>query len=169
MAEKKIVGWYTWNVKHYPIFEGESKQDAYNRSVAKDNEDKKAEQIAKNKEQADKLNGKAKYHSSDGKKTEVTVHQKEHDDSYSVKASEKDLARNKTEQPSEEWGKYVTHTYKVVKNHDGSALVYRTDARTGETTSTYYRYAKDAHSFAARRRNAEKASAIEAMNKAKKK
>ena len=59
MAERKIVDWFTMNGKHIPIYEGESKADAVNRSIAKDNEDKKAEQIRKNKEQADKLNGKS--------------------------------------------------------------------------------------------------------------
>ena len=56
---REVVGWYTWNGRHYPIFEGESKSDAHNRVVAKNNEDTKERQISKSKEQADKLNGKA--------------------------------------------------------------------------------------------------------------
>ena len=58
MAEKKVVGWFTSKGKHIPIFEGESKQDALNRAIAKENEEKKQQQISQNKEQADKLNGK---------------------------------------------------------------------------------------------------------------
>ena len=33
MADKKIVGWFTMNGKHVPVFEGESKEDAVKRSV----------------------------------------------------------------------------------------------------------------------------------------
>ena len=58
MAERKITGWFTMNGNHIPIYEGETTRDAMNRAVAKMNEDKKNEQIKKNKEQADKLNGK---------------------------------------------------------------------------------------------------------------
>ena len=58
MAERKITGWFTMNGKHVPIYEGESKKDAVNRAVANSNEDTKEKQIAKAKEQADKLNGK---------------------------------------------------------------------------------------------------------------
>lgn len=35
MADKKVVGWFTMNGKHIPIFEGESKADAVKRSVSK--------------------------------------------------------------------------------------------------------------------------------------
>ena len=45
MAEREVKGWFTLNGKHIPIFEGESKQDAVNRSIAKDNEDLKNKQI----------------------------------------------------------------------------------------------------------------------------
>ena len=60
MAKKEPTGWITVNGKHVPIYEGESKQDAYNRTIAKMNEDKKASDIAKRKEEVDKLNGKSK-------------------------------------------------------------------------------------------------------------
>lgn len=56
MADREPVAWITVNGKHVPIYEGESKQDAINRSIAKKNEDTKARQIAENKKQADKLN-----------------------------------------------------------------------------------------------------------------
>ena len=59
MADREIIGWFTVNGQHRPIYEGESKEDAYRRAVAKSNEDTKQRQIAKNKEQADKLNGKS--------------------------------------------------------------------------------------------------------------
>ena len=35
MASKKITGWFTMNGKHIPLFEGESKKDAVNRSLKK--------------------------------------------------------------------------------------------------------------------------------------
>ena len=54
MSNKEPKDWITVNGKHIPIFDGESKQDAYNRAVAKSNEEKKAKEIAQNKEQADK-------------------------------------------------------------------------------------------------------------------
>lgn len=70
MAEK-IIDWFTVNGKHIPIHEGESKSDAYNREIAKTNEDKKNRDIQKNKEQADKLNKKPEIKSIDyTKKTE---------------------------------------------------------------------------------------------------
>lgn len=47
MSEKKITGWFTINGKHIPIYEGESKKDALNRSVAKQNENKKNSDIEK--------------------------------------------------------------------------------------------------------------------------
>ena len=58
MSEKQVKDWFTMNGKHIPIFEGESKQDAVNRSIAKDNEDKKQADIERNKKEADILNGK---------------------------------------------------------------------------------------------------------------
>lgn len=60
MAEKQIKDWITINGKHVPIYDGESKQDAVNRSIAKDNADKKDADIERNKAEADKLNGKPK-------------------------------------------------------------------------------------------------------------
>ena len=67
MTKQKIVGWFTSKGKHIPILEGQSKEEALsnyiknsdkNKSVAEKNEDIKQKQIAKNKEQADKLNNK---------------------------------------------------------------------------------------------------------------
>ena len=55
--EEKGV-WRTINGVHVFIREGETPTDALNRTIAKKNEDTKAEQIAKNKANADKLNGK---------------------------------------------------------------------------------------------------------------
>ena len=59
MAE--VSDWITVNGQHIPILKGESKEDAYNRAVAKSNEDKKQSDIQKNKDVADKLNGKIDY------------------------------------------------------------------------------------------------------------
>lgn len=53
MAEREPVAWITVNGSRVPIFEGESKTDAVNRSIAKNNEDKKARDIANNKKQSD--------------------------------------------------------------------------------------------------------------------
>ena len=50
--------WITVNGRHILIGAGESREEAINRAIANKNADKKNEQIAKNQEQADKLNGK---------------------------------------------------------------------------------------------------------------
>lgn len=58
MSEKKVIDWFTMNGKHIPIYEGESKQDALNRSIAKHNEDKKQSDIEKSQAERDRLNQK---------------------------------------------------------------------------------------------------------------
>lgn len=55
---KQPKTWITINGVHVPIFEGDTKQDAFNRSIAMKNEAIKAKQIAKSKEQAEQLNQK---------------------------------------------------------------------------------------------------------------
>ena len=60
MENREPVAWITVNGNHVPLFEGESKQDAVNRSVAERNEAAKEKQIARNKAEADVLNGKTK-------------------------------------------------------------------------------------------------------------
>lgn len=60
MAEKQVKDWITVNHKHIPIYDGESKQDAVNRAIAKDNEEQKAKQIENNKKQAEQASGKSK-------------------------------------------------------------------------------------------------------------
>ena len=52
MADREPVAWITMNGQRVPIFEGESKGDAINRSIAKANADRKAKQIAENKKQS---------------------------------------------------------------------------------------------------------------------
>jgi len=59
MAEREVKQWITVNGQHIPIMDGESKDKAVNRYIAEKNEDTKEKQIAKAKEQADKLNGKS--------------------------------------------------------------------------------------------------------------
>ena len=59
MANKEPKDWITVNGRHIPIYEGESKQDAYNKAVVKMNEDKKKADIERNKKESDKLNGKS--------------------------------------------------------------------------------------------------------------
>lgn len=56
MADREPVAWITMHGTHVPIYAGDTKDDIYNRSVANRNADTKEKQIAKNKEQADKLN-----------------------------------------------------------------------------------------------------------------
>lgn len=53
---KEIKDWITVNHKHIPIYEGESKQDAVNRAVAKDNEEKKQKDIEKRNREIERLN-----------------------------------------------------------------------------------------------------------------
>lgn len=60
MADREPIGWITVNGVHVPLFEGESKQDAINRAIAKHNEDKKSSDITKAKEEADKLSREQK-------------------------------------------------------------------------------------------------------------
>jgi len=45
MVEREIEKWVTIKGVHVPIYKGETTQDAYNRQVAKNNEDLKAKQI----------------------------------------------------------------------------------------------------------------------------
>ena len=60
MAERQVKDWITIDGNHVPIYEGESKQDAFNRSVALMNENKKKADIERNKQEADKLNNPSK-------------------------------------------------------------------------------------------------------------
>lgn len=76
---REVESWITVNGQHIPIFKGESKQDAVNRAIANKNEDTKEKQIAKAKEQADKLNGKdviTHEHPKNQQSTKVTVKKK---------------------------------------------------------------------------------------------
>lgn len=57
---KEVKQWITINGKHVPIYDGESQQDAYNRTVAKDNEDTKERQIAKRTAEIAQLNPNGK-------------------------------------------------------------------------------------------------------------
>ena len=55
---REIETWITMNGQHIPIYKVESKQDAVNRAIANKNEDTKEKQIARNKAESDRLNGK---------------------------------------------------------------------------------------------------------------
>ena len=55
---REVKQWITIDGQHIPIFEGQSKQDVVNSFIAKKNEDTKEKQIAKNKAESDRLNGK---------------------------------------------------------------------------------------------------------------
>lgn len=52
MTDKEPVSWITVNGVHVPLFDGESKQDAINRVVAKDATDKMSREIKSNQAQA---------------------------------------------------------------------------------------------------------------------
>lgn len=56
MAQREVKQWITINGVHVPIFEGESKEDAVNRAIAKKNEDKKQSDIAKHSAQVKEAN-----------------------------------------------------------------------------------------------------------------
>jgi len=56
VQQREVKDWITVNGKHVPIFEGESRQDAYNRSVAKANEDIKEQQIKDRADQVNRMN-----------------------------------------------------------------------------------------------------------------
>lgn len=58
MAKKEDGQWVTIRGRHVFIKEGETPEQALNRSIAETNERVKQEQIAKNKANADKLNGR---------------------------------------------------------------------------------------------------------------
>ncbi|MBP5423809.1 MAG: hypothetical protein J6Y78_15340 [Paludibacteraceae bacterium] len=61
MADKQIKDWITINGVHIPIYEGEDKNDAFNRAVkekVKADEDKKNRDIQKNQSEADERNQK---------------------------------------------------------------------------------------------------------------
>ena len=79
---REVKDWITINGQHVPIYEGESKQDAYNRSVAKYNEDKKESDIAKQKEQVkDRLKAEISKNKSikdtlTGKKSDESLEEK---------------------------------------------------------------------------------------------
>ena len=83
MAERQIKDWITVNGKHIPLYEGESKEDAVNRAIAKHNEEVKEKQIAKNKEQSDELSGKT------SKEQKLAELQKQMDDAKGLLAKAK--------------------------------------------------------------------------------
>ena len=56
MSTKQVKDWITVNHQHIPIYEGESKQDAINRSAVLQNEKKKESEIQQNQKDAKKLN-----------------------------------------------------------------------------------------------------------------
>lgn len=113
MADKKVKQWITINGVHVPIYEGESKDDAVKRAInrgsenAKNNEDLKEKQIAKNKAQKDELNGKKAASKSEypttskgwGKYIQDTIF-KEYPNHIDMKEFQEDL---KSEEGVEEW------------------------------------------------------------------
>ena len=104
MAEREVEKWITVNGKHVPVYKGESSQDAFNRATVKQAEDKKARDIARNQEAANKASGKA---SSLAKSSE------EAPDGYKT-FSDKDLEKDLGEffettkyWKDEDWTKYI--------------------------------------------------------------
>lgn len=91
---REVSEWITVNGRHVPVFSGESKEDAFNRSVAKDAEDKKQREIAKNKEIADKLNGKSASKNEKDPKTGLYKSTKEKIDAYTSKELDDAMEKN---------------------------------------------------------------------------
>ena len=105
--DKKVTGWFTMNGKHIPIYEGESKADAVNRSIAKDAEDKKQADIQRNREEAKKLNKKS------DKETATARTQSDH------KKAVAELSKDKYED-----GTYDINTKKTVDFPDGYQVTF---------------------------------------------
>ena len=85
--------WITVNGRHIMIGAGESREEAINRAIANKNADKKNEQIAKNKEQADKLNGKQKVLGTDEIQDKFTSYLKENKNGDSPEKIVKDFEK----------------------------------------------------------------------------
>ena len=58
MADREPITWITVNGNHIPVYEGESRQDAFNRYKVEKSDREKREQIALNKAQANNAKGK---------------------------------------------------------------------------------------------------------------
>ena len=84
-TNREVKQWITIDGNHVPIYKGETKQDAFNRSVAMMNENKKKADIAKAKEQADALNNPSKI--KDKIKLPTNIDKKFNDDIVSVAES----------------------------------------------------------------------------------
>lgn len=89
MVKKEVKDWITVNGKHIPLFEGESKQDAINRVIAKDNEDKKDSDINRNKKEADELNHKSVSHKNLDNFNNDALQKIIHDTGYDTKSAKK--------------------------------------------------------------------------------
>ena len=93
MAEREVKGWFTLNGKHIPIFEGESKQDAVNRSIAKDNEDLKNKQIGVWQQKINEMNKNSKLYEKDPE-TGMLKSSKDKIDKMSVEELKKEMDAN---------------------------------------------------------------------------
>ena len=90
MAQKEPKDWITVNGKHVPIYDGESKQDAYNRAVAKQNEETKTKQIKESNTKQKEFN-ESKFKSSiEGAKNDAQVRKLIKDAGYKIKKDESD-------------------------------------------------------------------------------
>ena len=99
-------------------------------------------------------------------KTIGTVHRiGEWDDYGSISGDEETNRKYAAKATDRDYGKYQHYAYRTVTASDGSALLIRTNLKTGQTSSSYYRDATQAKSDAARMRNMEKKAAIERMGK----
>lgn len=97
----KVVDWITVNGQHVPLLEGDSKEGAVNRAIAKFNSDKRDSDIQKNKEQAEKLN----------KERKLADLQKQYDEAKGIlnKArirTEMDMLKADWKGTKEEWHKH---------------------------------------------------------------
>lgn len=94
MSQKEPIDWITVNGAHVPLYDGESKEQAISRhlSIIKAEKDKEL-QIAKNKEQADRLNGKIDHVGSYKKNFGIKLLNSEKIDSRFLSDSEKILSK----------------------------------------------------------------------------
>lgn len=122
------VEWITVNGRHIPIGAGESREEAISKAIAKQNSEKKASQIAKNKAVADKLNGKSG--SNDGSKEETSTFKTVTEDKFiktleEAKASCTEDTRWRVD--IHEKGDYDAHGCKLFTSNKGSTVAVTKD------------------------------------------
>ena len=108
---------------------------------------------------------KSKNKTKSGKSIGIVHHIGEHDDYGSIKGDDATNKKYAAKASDNDYGKYQEWGYRVVSASDGSALLFKTNLKTGKTTSEYWDDAKAAKKYASSLRNDEKKAAIERMGK----